>query len=67
MNYQEINKRNIDKWEETLKYLSLILEGHNIPYYLSASGLHYILGSSIYPYDIDLFMSEVDVKKCLRY
>lgn len=63
MNYQEINKKNISKWENTLKYLVDILEKENIPYYLSASGLHYILGEEVYPYDIDLFMSKESVRK----
>jgi hypothetical protein len=63
MNYQEINKKNISKWENTLKYLVDILEKENIPYYLSASGLHYILGEDVYPYDIDLFMSKENVRK----
>lgn len=63
MNYQEINKRNIFKWEDTLKYLVTVLHSNSIPYYLSASGLDYVLAKEIYPYDIDLFMSSEDVKK----
>ncbi len=63
MNYQEINKSNLPKWIETLKYLTNILEEKNIKYYLSASGLEYILGSDTYPYDIDLFMHKENVQK----
>jgi hypothetical protein len=63
MNYQEINKKNISKWEDALRYLTEILNSNNVKYYISASGLHYILGSDIYPHDIDLFMSRDDVKK----
>lgn len=62
MDYQQINKQNIEKWIETLKYLTKILDSNHIPYYLSASRLHFILGSNIYPYDIDLFVSEENVK-----
>jgi hypothetical protein len=63
MNYQEINKKNIYKWEEALKYLTTTLRENNINYYLSASGLHYILGEKIYPYDIDIFVSKKDIPK----
>ncbi len=63
MNYQEINKQNLPKWIDTLKYLTSILKENEIKYYLSASGLHYIQGSNIYPYDIDLFISEDNVRK----
>ena len=66
MNYQEINKRNIFKWEDTLKYLVTVLHSNSIPYYLSASGLDYVLGKEIYPYDIDLFMSSEDVKRAFE-
>lgn len=61
MDYQLVNKQNICKWEDTLKYLTNILKTNGIPYYLSASGLNYILGSDIYPYDIDLFISREDI------
>ena len=63
MNYQEINKKNIPKWEKALKDITDILDRNNINYYISASGLHYIKGEEIYPYDIDLFMSKDNVKK----
>ncbi len=63
MNYQEINQKNIYKWEYTLKYLTEVLDKNIIPYYLSASGLEYILGKNIYPYDIDIFVSKDYVKK----
>jgi len=63
MDYQEINKQNIGKWEKVLVYLTNILSKNDIPYYLSASGLHYILGEEIYPYDIDLFISKGNISK----
>jgi len=63
MNYQEINKQNIHKWEETLIFIIQILDLNKIKYYISASGLHYITGSKIYPHDIDLFMSKKNVKE----
>jgi hypothetical protein len=63
MNYQEINKNNLSKWIDTLRYLTGVLKENNIRYYLSASGLEYILGSDIYPYDIDLFMHKEDIQK----
>lgn len=63
MNYQLINKQNVGKWEEALNYLTDILKTNGIPYYLSASGLNYILSSNIYPYDIDLFISKEDIPK----
>lgn len=63
MDYQSINKNNLSKWIDTLKYLIHILEENHIKYYLSASGLEYILGSDTYPYDIDLFMHQEDVPK----
>lgn len=63
MTYQEINKQNIGKWIETLKYLTKILDSNHISYYLSASGLDYIQGSNIYPYDIDLFVSKENIKQ----
>lgn len=63
MNYQEINKKNIGKWEEGLRFLAGILDKSNIPYYLSSSGLHYVLGKDFYPYDIDLFASKEDIRK----
>ncbi len=66
MDYQEINKNNLSKWIKSLKYLTSILTENNIKYYLSASGLEYILGSKIYPYDIDLFVSRKDVGKALE-
>jgi len=52
MDYNEINKQNLPKWEHALKYISNILKENDIKYYLSASGLEYILGSKTYPYDI---------------
>lgn len=61
MNYQDINKKNISKWESTLKYLVSVLDRNNIKYYISASGLHYIQGSNIYPYDIDLFIHKDNI------
>ena len=67
MNYQEINKKNLPRWEDTLKYVTEILDRNNIRYYLSASGLEYILGSNIYPYDIDFFMSEESVRKAFPF
>jgi len=63
MDYQEINKNSIGKWESTLKFLIAILTKNNISYYLSASGLEYILEKDIYPYDIDLFISKRDIGK----
>jgi hypothetical protein len=66
MDYQEINKQNLPKWIDTLKYLTTILKENNIKYYLSASGLEYILGSKTYPYDIDLFVSRKDVGEALE-
>ncbi len=63
MDYNEINKQNIETWKEALFFITKILNSNNIPYYLSASGLEYILGSNIYPYDIDIFVSKDDVKK----
>jgi len=66
MDYQEINKQNLPKWEHTLKHITNILRKNDIKYYLSASGLEYILGSKIYPYDIDLFVSRKDVVKALE-
>ncbi len=66
MNYQKINKKNIEKWENTLKYLTHTLDINKISYYLSASGLHYIQGSNIYPYDIDLFLSQKDILKAFE-
>ena len=54
---------NLPKWIDSLKYLTSILVENDIKYYLSASGLEYILGSNRYPYDIDLFMHKEDVKK----
>jgi len=66
MDYQRINKKNLPKWIDTLKYLTNILNKNNIKYYLSASGLEYILGSNIYPYDIDIFTSRDDVKKAYK-
>ncbi len=66
MDYQQINRQNIGRWEETLKYLTTTLDNNSITYYLSASGLHYILGSKIYPYDIDLFMPEENIKQAFE-
>lgn len=66
MNYQTINKQNLPKWEHTLKYITKVLHKNNITYYLSSSGLHYILGQEVYPYDIDLFMSKEDVKRVYK-
>ncbi|KUK77367.1 MAG: hypothetical protein XD93_0368 [candidate division WS6 bacterium 34_10] len=63
MDYQKINKSNISQWESTLKYLTDLLRENNIKYYLSASGLNYVQGSNIYPYDIDMFVSKDSVKK----
>ncbi len=63
MDYNKINKQNIEKWENALEYITRKLKENNIPYYLSASGLHYIQGSKIYPYDIDVFTSKENVKK----
>ena len=63
MNYQEINKNNLPRWTNTLKYLTSTFVQNDIKYYLSASGLEYILGSNTYPYDIDIFMSKEDVQK----
>ena len=56
-------KKNISKWEETLKYLISIMNENGIKYYLSASGLEYVEGSKIYPYDIDIFVSKESVQK----
>lgn len=61
--YYEINKKNIGKWEKALRYLTLELSKNNVPYYLSASGLHYILDEYVYPYDIDLFVSKENIDK----
>ncbi len=61
--YYEINKQNIGKWEKALRYLTQELSKNNILYCLSASGLHYILGEDVYPYDIDLFVSKEDITK----
>ncbi len=66
MNYQTINKQNLPKWEHTLKYIIKVLYKNNIKYYLSASGLEYILGSNIYPYDIDIFMSKENVRRVYK-
>lgn len=63
MNYQEINKNNLPKWIDTLEYLTSILKENNIKYYLSASGLEYILGSKKYPHDIDIFSSKENISK----
>jgi len=63
MNYQEINKNNLPKWKNTVRYLTSVLKKDGIKYYLSASGLEHILGSEKYPYDVDLFMSEESVRK----
>lgn len=63
MDYQKINKQNIEKWKDALFFITKTLNTNNIQYYLSASGLKYILGSNIYPYDIDLFMSKEDIPK----
>ncbi len=63
MDYQEINKQNIGKWEKALVYLTDALSKNDITYYLSASGLHYILGEDVYPYDIDLFISKENITK----
>jgi hypothetical protein len=63
MNYNEINRQNLPKWINTLKYLITILNKNDIKYHLSASGLEYILGSKTYPYDIDLFISKENIKK----
>lgn len=67
MDYQEINKNNLPKWIDTLKYLTSILVKEDIKYYLSASGLEYILGSKTYPYDIDLFIHKDDVQKIYEF
>lgn len=66
MGYQKINRQNIDSWKEALSYITKVLEENNIKYYLSASGLEYLLGSNIYPYDIDIFMSNENVKKVYK-
>jgi len=66
VDYQEINKQNLSKWIDTLKYLTSVLKKNDIKYYLSASGLEYILGSKTYPYDIDLFVSRKNVEKALE-
>lgn len=66
MNYQEINKENLPKWEHALRDITHILKENDIKYYLSASGLEYILGSKKYPYDIDLFVSRENVGKALE-
>ena len=66
MDYNEINKQNLPKWEYALKHISNILKENDIKYYLSASGLEYILGSKTYPYDIDLFISRKDVPKAFE-
>ncbi len=66
MDYQKINKQNIDSWEKALFYITKVLDENNIKYYLSASGLEYLLGSNIYPYDIDIFMSKEDVEKVYK-
>lgn len=63
MDYQKINKLNIGKWEKALEYLTQELSKNDIPCYLSASGLHYILGEDVYPYDIDLFVSKENIDK----
>lgn len=66
MNYQEINKQNIERWEDALRYLINILNKNDIKYYLSASGFEYVLGGDRYPYDIDLFTSTEDVRKAFE-
>lgn len=66
IDHNEINKQNLPKWINTLRYLTKILKENDIRYYLSASGLGYILGSKKYPYDIDLFVSRKDVGKALE-
>jgi hypothetical protein len=66
MDFQEKNKQNIIKWEGTLNFLIQELNKNDIKYYLSASGLKYILGEKVYPYDIDLFMSARDVKRAFK-
>jgi hypothetical protein len=66
MNYNQINKQNLPKWENTLKYITEVLNKNDIKYYLSSSGLHYILGQEVYPYDIDLFMSKEDVRRVYK-
>lgn len=66
MNYNQINKQNLPKWEDALKYITEVLNKNNIKHYLSASGLEYILGSNMYPYDIDIFMSKENVRKVYK-
>lgn len=66
MDYQTINKQNLPKWEHTLKYITKVLHKNSIKYYLSASGLHYIQGEDVYPYDIDIFMSKEGVEKVYK-
>jgi phosphorylcholine metabolism protein LicD len=66
LNYQKTNKQNLPKWTDTLKYITSILKENNIKYYLSASGLEYILGSKKYPYDIDIFMSRENVRRVYK-
>jgi phosphorylcholine metabolism protein LicD len=62
--FDKINQKNLPNWNNALEYLTKALMKHDITYYLSSSGLHYILGEKgVFPYDIDLFMSERDVIK----
>ena len=65
--FDKINQKNLPNWESALEYLTKVLAENNITYYLSASGLRYIQGEKyVYPYDIDLFMSEDSVKQAFE-
>ena len=66
MDYNKINEQNLPKWENALEHITNIFKDNNIKYYLSASGLEYILGGKTYPYDIDLFVSRRDVEKAFE-
>lgn len=56
----------MDNWSLTLKEIVKILNQNYIPYILIASGSLKVLGVKIKPYDIDIFTSAENVKKCFE-
>jgi len=56
----------MDTWSKTLIDIVKELNTNNIAYVLVASGALKVLGVEITPYDIDLFTTKENVKKCRK-
>jgi ribosomal protein S18 acetylase RimI-like enzyme len=64
MCYRILNKSKIKDWEKALIELVGYLKSIGIDdFQLISSGLHYVYGAKVYPYDIDIFTSRLNVKQ----